>query len=88
MHETGRAFDLELESLKIPLASFWNIAKKDGVYPIIDKPDPKENESWHFYYRGNHGVVYDYYKNGFGTKMKSPYRAIAASAILADRRES
>lgn len=83
MHEAGRAFDLELESLKIPLASFWDIAKKHGVYPIIDKPDQNENESWHFDCRGSHGIVYDYYKSGYGTNMKSPYRAMAASAILA-----
>lgn len=83
MHEAGRAFDLDLENLKIPLSSFWDIAKKHGVYPIINKPDPKISESWHFDCRGSHGVIYEYYKNGFGTNMKSPYRAMAASAILA-----
>lgn len=81
MHEGGRAFDLDLESLKIPLAEFWKLAEQYGVYPIITKPDAGLSEAWHFDCRGSHGAVYEYYKNGDGTNLK-PYEAMAKSAIL------
>ncbi len=81
MHEAGRAFDLDLESLKIPLADFWNLADKYGVYPIITKPDATMSEAWHFDCRGSHGVIYDYYRKGNADNLK-PYEAMAKSAIL------
>jgi D-alanyl-D-alanine dipeptidase len=46
-HEAGRALDLDLDSLKVTLADFWEIARPQGLLPIIDKPDPKLKESWH-----------------------------------------
>jgi hypothetical protein len=81
MHEAGRAFDLDLSSIKIPLADFWKLAEKNGVFPIITKPDSAMKEAWHFDCRGSHGAVYEYYKNGDGTNLK-PYEAMAKSAIL------
>jgi len=81
MHEAGRAFDLDLASIRIPLADFWKAAEKYGVFPIITKPDTGLSEAWHFDCRGSHGVVYEYYKNGDGANLK-PYEAMAKSAIL------
>lgn len=83
LHEAGRALDLELEALKIPLGEFWEIAKPLGMMPIIKEPRSGASESWHFDVRGSHQIVYDYYKAGKGTNFKSPYTAMAASAILA-----
>lgn len=82
MHEAGRAFDLDLKSLRIPLKDFWDVAAPHGVVPIIDTPDPKKSEAWHFERRGSHSGVYDYYKAGKGKNFSSPARAAAASAIL------
>lgn len=82
LHEAGRAFDLDLENIKISLADFWDIAKDVGLSPIIDKPTAGVSESWHFDCRGSHQLVYDYYRSGKGTNFKKPYAAMAASAIL------
>lgn len=82
MHEAGRACDLDLDSLKIKLVDFWVIAKKHGMFPIIDKPKASTSEAWHFDCRGSHQIVYDYYRTGKGTNMKA-YTAMAASGILA-----
>ena len=80
-HEAGRAFDLDLSKIRIPLAEFWNIARKYGVVPIIDVPRSNLSEAWHFDCRGSHQLVYDYYNQGEGNNFK-PYTAAAASAIL------
>lgn len=82
LHEAGRALDLDLEALGMPLAAFWPIAEAHGLRPIIDKPISGASESWHFDCRGSHDLVYQYYKTGKGKNMK-PYAAMAASAILA-----
>lgn len=82
LHEAGRACDLDLKSLKMKLADFWPIAAKHGMFPIIAKPVASESEAWHFDCRGSHQIVYDYYKAGKGSNMKSPYTAMAVSAIL------
>ncbi|HEY6004652.1 MAG TPA: hypothetical protein VIV57_17390 [Anaeromyxobacter sp.] len=81
MHEAGRAFDLDLRALKMPLDRFWGIARKHGVSPIIKSPDPSASEAWHFDCRGSHERVHAYYASGKGTNM-APYQAMAASAIL------
>lgn len=84
LHEAGRAFDLDLSKLKkIGLAKFWTIAAKEGVSPIVNAPDPRLSEAWHFERRGSHKLVYDYYAAGNGDNFKTPYKAMAASAILA-----
>jgi len=83
LHEAGRAFDMDLDSMKISLADFWVIAAKYGLTPIIDKPTKGVSESWHFECRGSHGLVYDYYKAGKGDNFDKPYQAMAASAIVA-----
>lgn len=82
MHEAGRAFDMDLGSIEISLADFWEIAAKFGVLPIISKPKAGVSESWHFDKRGSHGLVYNYYQAGKGTNMKA-YTAMSASGILA-----
>jgi hypothetical protein len=82
MHEAGRAFDVDLRSLKMSLADFWKVAAKWGVMPIIAEPNPKASEAWHFECRGSHQVVYDYYRGGQGTNFARPAEAMAASAIL------
>ncbi|MFN8288441.1 MAG: hypothetical protein U0V74_16910 [Chitinophagales bacterium] len=81
-HEAGRAFDMDLSAMKMPLADFWTIAAKYGVYPIIDKPKTSTSEAWHFDCRGSHQIVYQYYADGKGKNFK-PYTAAAASGILA-----
>lgn len=80
-HEAGRAFDMDLNAMKIPLEDFWKIAAKHGVTPIIAQPKPRQSEAWHFDCRGSHQVVYQYYADKNGTNFK-PYTAAAASGIL------
>ena len=80
-HEAGRAFDLDLDAMKIPLSDFWIIAAKYAVTPIIKQPKPNVAEAWHFDCRGSHQIVYEYYDGGKGNNFK-PYTAAAASAIL------
>lgn len=82
LHEAGRAFDLDLAAIKIPLADFWTIASKHGLVPIIAQPKSGASESWHFECRGSHALVYDHYKAGKGTNFAKPYMAMAASAIV------
>jgi D-alanyl-D-alanine dipeptidase len=82
LHEAGRALDLDLGALKMPLDAFWVIAKTAGLTPIIDQPNAKKSEAWHFECRGSHTLVYDYYKAGKGSNFDSPYKAMAASAIV------
>ena len=38
MHEAGRAMDIDLSSMGIPLGQFWEMAKAHGFFPIIDQP--------------------------------------------------
>lgn len=82
MHEAGRAFDVDLKALRMPLAKFWEIGKKWGVVPIIGQPNPRLSESWHFERRGSHQRVYDHYAGGKGSNFSSPAAAMAASAIV------
>lgn len=83
LHEAGRAFDLSLEDLKVTLKDFWTLAAKAGVVPIIAEPKAGISESWHFECRGSHQLIHDYYKAKQGTNFDKPYKAMAASAILA-----
>lgn len=82
MHEAGRGIDIDLRSLKMPLADFWVIAEQNGFTPIIDVPDSRLSEAWHFDCRGSHQIVYDYYQSRKGTNIRVPYTAMAMSAIL------
>ena len=83
LHEAGRAFDMDLDKIKhITLADFWKIAASHGVLPIVNKPDTKLSESWHFSCRGSHALVREYYLAKKGDNFKSPYAAMAASAIV------
>lgn len=83
LHEAGRAFDIDLAALKMPLKDFWTVAATCGLTPIIAQPTAGADESWHFECRGSHGLIYDYYKAGKGKNFDKPYKAMAASAILA-----
>ena len=82
-HEAGRAFDLDLSQIKIPLRDVWGLAAAQGFVPIVAAPDPGASEAWHFEHRGSHQLVYDYYKAGKGGNFKAPDAAAAASAIVA-----
>jgi len=82
MHEAGRALDLDLDALKISLAEFWDIARPNGLFPIVSEPNSHLKESWHFDCRGSFDRVHKYYSAGKGTNMKA-YEAMSASAILA-----
>jgi hypothetical protein len=84
LHEAGRAMDIDLSKINMPLTDFWTMARKYHFSPIIDTPDVHLNEAWHFECRGSHAKVYDYYQSGKGTNMPS-YTAMAVSAILSLR---
>jgi hypothetical protein len=83
MHEAGRAMDIDLSSIGVPLAKFWEIAAARGFTPIIDKPDPKRSESWHFDCRGSHDLVYRYAASGKAGTVAAPYTQMAQSGIAA-----
>ena len=87
LHEAGRAFDLDLDSLLkgdiIKLKDFWEIGSRHGLVPIVGSPDPTAKESWHFECRGSHAIVREYYRDGKGGSKMKPYEAMAASSILA-----
>lgn len=38
MHQAGRALDIDLGSMGVPLRQFWDIASAHGFSPIISKP--------------------------------------------------
>ena len=49
MHEAGRAFDLDLGKIKkLTLPNFWPLAATHGLSPIINAPNSKLSEAWHF----------------------------------------
>jgi len=81
MHEGGRAFDVDLTALKMPLARFWELAGKYGVLPVIPTPNSKTSEAWHFDRPGSHQLVREYYAAGKGSNLNN-YTAMAVSAIL------
>ena len=83
MHEAGRAMDIDLSSMGVPLARFWEIAAAHGFYPVIDQPIPSRSEAWHFDRRGSHHAVYEYVRGGKAGAAFSPYTQMARSAILA-----
>ena len=80
-HEAGRAFDMDLGTIKMDLAAFWKLAAKYGVFPIIKLPKANVSEAWHFDRRGSHHLVYQYYSDKKGTNFAA-YTAAAASGIL------
>ena len=82
-HEAGRAFDLDLGAIHIPLEELWVMAAKFGITPVITKPDPGLSEAWHFERRGSHQVIYNYYNAREASRNLTPYLAAAASAIMA-----
>ncbi len=82
MHEAGRAFDVDLNAVRMSLAEFWKIAAQWRVVPIIGMPDPTQSQSWHFECRGSHQLVYDYYAARKGSNFLKPSQAMAASAIV------
>ena len=83
MHEAGRAMDIDLSSIGVPLAKFWEIAAAHGFFPIIDKPESGRSESWHFDCRGSHDAVYRYATSGRAGAVAAPYTQMAQSGILA-----
>jgi len=83
MHEAGRAFDLDLGKIKkLTLPNFWPLAATHGLSPIINAPNSKLSEAWHFDCRGSHDLVHKYYTAKKGDNFKSAYTAMAASAII------
>lgn len=50
-HEAGRAIDIDLEAIHMPLSVFWTKAKKYGWMPVIPQPISNQSEAWHFEYR-------------------------------------
>lgn len=83
MHEAGRAVDVDLSSVGVPLAKFWEIARAHGFYPVVERPDPALKEAWHFDCRGSHHAVYEHSKKSRGVGQAGPYPQMARSAILA-----
>ncbi len=83
MHEAGRAMDIDLSSMGVPLAQFWEIARAHGFWPIIDKPESSRSEAWHFDCRGSHNAVYEYVRSGKAGAIVPPYTQMAWSGIMA-----
>jgi len=83
LHEAGRAMDIDLDSIGMPLSRFWEIAGLRGFVPIIDAPISSRSEAWHFECRGSHAIVYRYVSSGRAGQQVSPYKQMARSAILA-----
>jgi len=83
MHEAGRAMDIDLSSMGVPLKQFWDIARARGFFPIIDAPIAGRSESWHFDCRGSHDAVYQYVQSGKAGASIAPYTQMARSGILA-----
>jgi hypothetical protein len=83
MHEAGRAMDIDLDSMGVSLAEFWEIARARGFYPIIDQAIAGRSESWHFDCRGSHHLVYQYVQQGKAGASIPPYKQMAQSGILA-----
>jgi hypothetical protein len=83
MHEAGRAMDIDLSSIGVPLARFWEIASAHGFKPVIDGPDSTRSEAWHFDCRGSHDLVYRYVAEGKAGVSMAPYTQMAVGAILA-----
>jgi hypothetical protein len=82
LHEAGRAMDIDLSTIGMSLADFWDFLKPLGMVPIIAQPNAGTSEAWHFEYRGSHQLVYDYAAAGNVRADISPYKQAAASAIL------
>ena len=82
-HEAGRAMDIDLSTIGMSLAAFWDAVKPLGLAPIINAPNTKLSEAWHFDCRGSHQLVYDYVASGKVQATYSPYAQAARSAILA-----
>ena len=82
LHEAGRACDIDLSAIAMPLTRFWTLAAARDFVPIVTKPDSRLSEAWHFERRGSHTLVHDHYAKARATNM-SPAAAMAASAILA-----
>jgi hypothetical protein len=83
LHEAGRAFDLDLDRIKkLTLPKFWPLAKTHGLTPIVNAPNPRLSEAWHFECHGSHDLVHQYYTDKKGDNFKSAYTAMAASAIV------
>ncbi len=51
-HMAGRAIDIDLKSLKMPLSDFWTLSAELGWRPIISDPDATKSEAWHFQHLG------------------------------------
>ncbi len=84
LHEAGRAFDLDLAALRMPLPEFWRLAALHGVVPIIGTPCPTSLEAWHFERPGSHAMVRDYCATPDGAvRGVSARRVMAESALLA-----
>jgi hypothetical protein len=83
MHEAGRAMDIDLSSIGVPLDRFWEISRARGFAPIIPKPIAGVSESWHFDFPGSHKAVYEYVKSGRSKSGAKPYAQMARSGILA-----
>ena len=82
-HEAGRAMDIDLSTIGMTLAAFWDVVKPLGLVPIVNAPNAKLSEAWHFDCRGSHQLVYDYVASGKVQSTYSPYAQAARSAILA-----
>lgn len=54
MHEAGRAMDIDVGGFGLQLSTFWEIAAKHGVVPIIAQPRSGLSGCGHFEGRGSH----------------------------------
>ena len=68
-HEAGRAIDIDVGNLGISLAEFWEIAERHGWNPIIERPNPRKRECWHFEYREFWDIIVNYAGYKIATKL-------------------
>jgi len=73
-HNAGRAVDISVDELNFEkckkedwLKKFWDIALPIGFHPIIEKPDIKVSEAWHFDFPG--------------TDWEKPYKKLSYSEV-------
>lgn len=64
MHGCGRAVDLSTEAMQKALGkeyldAFWPIALRHGFTPVIQRPDERLAEAWHFDHKGIWTPVFD-----------------------------
>lgn len=85
MHNSSHACDLWVYMLNFPgpkdewISTFWDIAQRNGLTPIIKFPDMGQSECWHYDWRDCWNAVYSWAK---AIDRKKAYPHMARCAAL------